>query len=241
MPDHLEIDSIIRSNVALITGNPDRVSTIISFLKNPKLLNSKRGLLCYEGDLNNPILVAATGMGAPATAIVVEELIELGIKAIVRVGSCGSIQDTVLAGDIVVPIACVRDEGTSKQYIESIFPAVADFTMHNMLIEKLQSFPIKFHTGIVHCKDAYYSERLEKQIDPSTIERRWNMWRQSGVLATEMESSAIFVLGSIRSIKTASILVAVDDVEDPSILVNAMMTAIETSLECLDIVSNLIK
>ena len=85
---------------AIITGDPKRVEIITSLLEGPQRLSDRRGFLCYRAHISKlPIFVVSTGIGGPSTAIVVEELVEIGIRIIIRIGTCGAIQRNIKVGD----------------------------------------------------------------------------------------------------------------------------------------------
>src|SRR5262245_47110523 len=99
MPDHLGIDKT-DCHFAILTGNPTRVESIATRLGNSTMLSDRRGFICSRAMLENaPVLIVSTGIGAPATAIVVEELIELGVTVLVRLGTCGALQSRISVGD----------------------------------------------------------------------------------------------------------------------------------------------
>jgi uridine phosphorylase len=225
--DHLGIEETAARS-AVITGDPDRVPRIAQLLGGGRELTARRGLLCHQVEVGGKaLLLVATGIGAPATAIVVEELAELGVHTIVRLGTCGALQPHILPGHLVVPTGCVRDEGTSRQYIDPAFPGVPDFALTSLLLAELRRRPVLCHAGVVHCKDAYYLERAGKQLVPEKTAEHWQILRRAGALATEMESSVLFVLGSLRNLRTATVLINVGKVTDPAVFANALNVAVE--------------
>lgn len=231
MPDHLGI-STTEARAAIITGNPERVPLIASSLQDSRFLTEQRGFVCYEGLWeSNPLLVVSTGIGAPSTAIVVEELIELGVQAIIRIGTCGALQSFIQPGDIIISTGCVRDEGTTAQYIDPIFPAVPDHVTLSELLRAASQQGHTYHVGITHSKDSYYMERRHKQVDPEGVHRRWVRWKSAGVLVTEMEASALFVLGSLRAIRTGAVLISVG--RDPIVSDQALQAAAVITLQSL--------
>jgi len=232
--DHLGIDST-EARRALLTGDPDRVPELVERLGGGHWITSHRGFLCHEATIgDDPLLVVGTGIGAPGTAIVVEELAELGVHTMVRLGTCGGLAPGIEPGHLVVPTGCVRDEGTSHQYIEASFPAVPDHELTTVLITALADRGAVFHCGITHCKDAYYLERPEKQLCPGEVGGRWRALRDAGVLATEMEASVLFVLGSLRRLRTAAVFVNVGTSTDAAAHATALdhaVAAVEVALE----------
>ncbi len=229
MPDHLDISST-QSRIALITGDPARVPIMAEYFDEPRRITDTRGFVCFEARCGeSPVLLVATGIGAPSTAIVVEELVELGVTCIVRLGTCGALQPHVKPHELIVSTASVRDEGTTCAYIDPGYPAVADHVLLTELLAAAERRGISTHVGVTHSKDAYYSERREKQVDAVGQARRWETWRRAGVLATEMETAALFVLGSLRSIRAGAVLISVGPRRDAK----AFRTALERALHCI--------
>jgi uridine phosphorylase len=209
MPDHLGINST-DARIAIIMGTPQRVPLLASFFDKPLQLTDRRGFLIYEAFLeNHKILFVSSGIGGPSTAIVIEELIDLGLEIIIRVGTCGSLLPSIRPGDIVISSGAIRAEGTSRQYIDSGYPAIPDPILLNRIINAASANGIAFHLGITHCKDAYYLEKPGKQLSPTEAGKQWEIWRNANALATEMEAAVLFVLGSIRGITTAAIFINV--------------------------------
>ena len=224
--DHLGIDHTLAQH-AIITGSPERVPDIVKCLGGGRELTNRRGLLCWESSCGEQAtLVVATGIGAPATAIVVEELAELGVHTIIRLGTCGALQKDIDPGSLVVPTGCVREEGTTQQYIDLSFPAVPDFQLTNILMNELSNNDRSFYFGVIHCKDSYYLEKPGKQLLPEVTGMHWEALRRAGVVATEMESSVLFILGTLRNLRTATVLISVGEVTDPMIFAKALDSAV---------------
>lgn len=237
MADHLGVRHT-SARLAIITGNPDRVPLISARFTDARQVAASRGFLCHEAlSEDSPMLILASGIGAPSTAIVVEELVDLGVTTIVRLGTCGGLRPDVKVGDLVIPSGCVREEGTTRQYVPIPFPAVPDYQMLDALARSAARLGLRFHVGITHCKDAYYSELPDRQLVPERSRERWTLWRSAGVLATEMEASALFVLGSLRRIRTGAIFVNVGKVTPRTTFdasLNAAVEVIRQALRQLD-------
>lgn len=213
---------------AIITGEPTRVPIIAKFISpsHNKKVSSSRGFLSYQCHIDDKeVLVISTGIGAPSTAIVVEELVQLGVGLIIRLGTCGAIQKHIHVGDLIIPTGSVRDEGTSVQYVDMNYPAVPDFYALNWLVLYAKQQDNPFHVGIIHSKDAYYSEKIGGQLDQHKAGQRWENLARFGILSTEMESSALFILGSLRKIQTASILINVGKVTAPDVFSKSLWNA----------------
>jgi len=183
----------------LIPGDPGRVEVIASFFDESEKGADYRGFVTYTGRKDGvEISVCSSGIGCPSAAIAVEELANIGAEVFIRVGTTGALQENVHMGDLVIASAAVRADGTSKIYAPLEFPAVADFDVSAALLQAAKKFKRRTHFGVVLSTDAFYgNHRIMKR------------WSKLGVLAVEMESSAIFTIAALKKLKAGSIL-AVD-------------------------------
>jgi uridine phosphorylase len=197
---------------AILTGDPYRVDLLVDAIGTQVDRWVKRGYVCAEAATEHgPVLVCATGIGGPSTAIAVEELGELGVTAFIRVGTCGSLQPHVEAGDLVLSTACVRDEGTSGQYLPGAYPAAADFGLLWSMVERAEVEGVRHHVGVTHAKDAYYAEAAQGRAMVVDWDSKWAALRATGVLATEMEAAALFAIAAVRGWRAAGVYTAVED------------------------------
>ena len=112
-----------------------------------------------------------------------------------------------MPGDLVVAEAAVRDEGTTGQYVPAGFPAVADREVTAALVAGLQDARLPHHVGIVHSKDSFYGQREPARMPVAPeLEARWRVWIRAGVLCSEMEAAAIFVVARIRQMRAGALL-----------------------------------
>ena len=120
-------------------------------------------------------------------------------------GTCGGIQPEVKSGDVVIATAAVRMDGTSKEYAPLEFPAVADLTVTNALVAAAGEEGACVHTGVVQCKDSFYGQHDPSEMPVSyELVNKWEAWKRLGCLASEMESSTLFVVGSFRHVRCGS-------------------------------------
>lgn len=178
-------------------SNVEALSNLV-LIKDPKELaynREYRSVIGYYKDI--PVLVVSTGIGGPSAGIAVEELANIGVTTLIRIGSSGALQDYLQLGDLIISAAAVRNEGTTKAYIENGYPAVANHQLVSTLenVSRAQNF--RFHTGLVRSHDSFYTEE-EERID--------QYWSSKEILGADMETSTLFVLGSLRGLQTASIL-----------------------------------
>jgi uridine phosphorylase len=199
--------------LVLLPGDPDRAHDIaMRFFEDPEEVAKKREYWSFRGKWKGvPVAVCSTGIGCPSAAIALEELIKVGCTTFLRVGTSGAISRFVKAGDLVIFTGSVRDDGTSRQYVPIEFPAVASPEFVLALIQAAKDSGIAFHVGIGHSKDAFYSEHSDYVADREGMKRKWEMMRNSGVLATEMEAAALFVIGHLRGVKVGTICVAIGE------------------------------
>ena len=180
-------------------------------LEGARQVAANREFVSWSGELEGArVTVTSTGIGCPSAAIAVEELYACGADTFVRVGTAGGMQQDVLVGDLVVAEAAVRDEGTSAQYVPLGFPAVADPDVTLALREGARGLGLRHHVGVVHSKDSFYGQREPERMPlADELAARWRAWIRAGVLCSEMEAAAIYVVArSLRARAGGLMLIA---------------------------------
>ncbi len=210
---HIGIGSGEIPELVLLPGDPDRSKAIaMGFFDEPEEIAKRREYWSFKGHWKGvPVAVCSTGIGCPSAAIAIEELVKVGCTTFIRVGTSGAISREVNSGDIVIFTGAVRDDGTSRQYVPISFPAVADPLVVMALKNAAEAKGVTYHVGIGHSKDAFYSEHPEFVSDPAGTRRKWEMLRNSRVLATEMEAAALFVIGHLRGVKVGTACVVIGE------------------------------
>ena len=229
----------------LITcGDPGRAQRIASeFLTHIQELAKNREYWSFIGKYKGvELIVSSMGIGSPSTAIGLEEFALAGVDTFIRVGTSGSLSPDIPHGSIVNAIASVRDEGTTRQYIPLEYPAVATPDVLLALRQAATLLPeIKYFEGIVHSKDAFYSEYPDFTAQESYNKSRWKSWQKGNVLATEMECSALFVLAQMRKWRAGSILAVIgstwSDAPVSTDHSSGQTEAITTALEAITILA----
>ncbi len=199
----------------ILPGDPKRCAKIAAYFEDAKLMADRREFTTYTGYLNGTkVSVTSTGIGGPSAAIALEELVKIGGKYFIRVGTCGGMDTNVKSGDLVIATGAIRMEGTSKEYAPIEFPAVADYDIVTSLINASRKLNLPYHVGVVECKDSFYGQH-NPEIMPVNYEltNKWNAWLKLGTLASEMESAALFVTGSYLRVKVGSIFLVVANQE----------------------------
>ena len=121
-------------------------------------------------------------------------------------GTCGGIDLSVQSGDVVVATGAVRMEGTSREYAPIEWPAVPDFTVTTALVEACKNLGYPWHAGVVQCKDSFYGQHSPARMPVSyELEQKWEAWKRLGVLASEMESAALFAVAAARRVRVGSV------------------------------------
>lgn len=207
----LKKEDLKGAKYAILPGDPDRVDLIASHLEEPTFLNKTREYRSFLGKIANEyVLVISTGMGGPSTAICVEELFQIGITNLIRVGTSGGMQLDVEAGDIVIASSAIRAEGTSREYLPLEFPAVADISLVNALIKSSENLGYKYHVGTVHCKDSFYGQHSPERMPVgSELKQKWDSYIKGGALCSEMETASLFTVAQVLKIKAAAVLLVI--------------------------------
>ena len=198
---HMKFEAEDLAQHVMLVGNPQRAEQVSKLFEGARLVNDYRYLLVFTGMYEGARLsVATTGMWAPSTAIVVEELCNLGARVLVRVGSAGGVASDVDAGDLVVATGSIRDDGTSPQYLPLSFPAVPDADLLGITMQAARDLVPTAKHGVVISSDAFYRNYSKDKMD---------LMMQSGVKAIEMESGCVFIVGQFRGVRTSA-LFAID-------------------------------
>lgn len=201
----------------LLPGDPARATYIATrYLSNATLIAQNREFTTYTGRYKSiPITVTSTGIGCPSTAIAVEELINLGAKILIRVGTCGgALKKKILPGAIIIPTATVREEGTTAEYIPLQFPAVADYTIVQALEQAAKQNSYRFAVGVNRTHDAFYGQAKNiKSWGTPYTDPRMKTWAYP-LVSSEMEAAALFIIALMRGVKAGAVL-AVNSYPEP--------------------------
>lgn len=194
----------------LVPGDPFRTDKIAELLDNPVLVAHNREHKTWTGTLNGEkVSVTSTGMGCPSTAIAIEELIHCGAEVFIRVGTCGRVcpesYNEELEGVIIT--GAVRDEGTTVHYVPIEYPAIADRHVVDALARAAAAKGYPFAEGIAQSKDSFYGQHDPDSMPNSgRLHQRWEAWEKSRVMASEMETAALFIVSSVRGVKSGAIM-----------------------------------
>lgn len=184
----------------LLPGDPARSDIAAKYLENGELKANNREHRTFTGYYKGiKISVTSTGMGCPSAAIAAEELINIGAKTLIRIGSSAALDPRVKIGDLLVTTGAMKNEGTSRFYVPDSFPAVPDLELTSMLIqtakEMTRGTDISVFAGITSSDDAFYGET------PEFLDKL----RSYKVMNLDMESSALYTVAHLRGVRAATI------------------------------------
>jgi len=203
MPIHLRAEPGDYAHACLLPGDPLRAQYIAeTYFDDAKQVNAERGLLGYTGTWDGkPVSVQGTGMGCPGATIVFEELIQLGVKRLLRVGTCGGLQADHALGDLIVAISAVPADATATHLVggEAHCPTASRELVHEAVhVAKHADEP--YRVGPIVSSDLFYNP------DEGQYER----WSKRGILAVEMEAAALFTLAALRGVHGGCLLTVSD-------------------------------
>jgi purine-nucleoside phosphorylase len=190
MSIHIAAKSGEIADTILLPGDPLRAKFIAeNFLEGVKQYTDVRNILGYTGTYRGkPVSVQGTGMGIPSISIYVNELFrDYGVKRAIRVGTAGSIQETLKVRDIVIALSACTDSGAnSLRFGGRNFAPTASFNLVKKAYDTAVEKGLKPAVGSVASSDLFYTE------DPEA----WKIWAKYGVLALEMESAELYTLAA---------------------------------------------
>jgi uridine phosphorylase len=231
---HVKLSAGDVGEYVFLPGDPERVSLIAAHLDDASHVVSNREFTTWTGSLDGTqVSVTSTGIGAPSTAIAVEELCNVGAHTLIRLGSAGAISAELQLGHVVIAQAAVREDGTSALYAPENVPAVADFDITTALRDGAAAAGHHCHTGTVLSSDAFYPDEDPDRMPLGSLLRdRLVAYHRCGVLAVEMESSALFLVAQIRRARAGTILGVVNTVggEMPASIALLLEATIESAI-----------
>lgn len=182
----------------LLPGDPGRVQRVAEMLDTCREVAYNREFRTITGIYRGmPVSATSTGIGGASAAIAVEELLRIGARILVRIGSCGAMQPGMRVGGLVLAVAAVREDGASRMYVPGGYPAVADPELVRALAEAAGDLRVPAYTGLVRSHDSFYTDRESELMD---------FWARKGILASDMETAALFTVARLRGGRAASIL-----------------------------------
>jgi uridine phosphorylase len=221
-PIHLRPTAALAERV-LLPGDPGRALMLAQFLlEQPLMFNHHRGLWGYTGMAahGEPLTIQSTGMGGPSAAIVLHELIALGVMRAIRVGTCGALDPTLGLGELVVVREAIAADGTSAALgangLTNADPALTD-----ALADRLGLGADQLDVGgdqaeaLAHTRGAHQGRVVSTDLFYERDSERNAGWSAEGAIAVEMEASALFAIGAATGIQVACLLAVTDTFDRP--------------------------
>jgi uridine phosphorylase len=210
---HLALKAEELGKVAIICGDPERVAAISQHLDNTKVISQHREYTTHIGYLEGErVNVVSHGIGGPAAAIAIEELARLGVKAMIRIGTCGTIDKSVHLGDSIIAEASVRLDGVTDAFVMKGYPAAATPEMTMALKTAADKKGKRYRSGIMASTDSFYVGQGRPGLNgyfPSHQTHLIEDLQKAHVLGFEMETSTLFTLGRVYALSTGAILAAI--------------------------------
>jgi len=228
-----------------LCGEPERVPKIASALDGAQKVTQVREYTVYRGTIDgNDVSVASTGIGGPSTAILLEEMSNLGSETFIRIGTSGGIADGLAKGDFVIASGAVRADGTSKSYAWPEYPACAHYQVVSALVNSASESGAKFQVGLCYSVDGFYSENKvlengelkpmsQSGYMPSFMTTRLSDVKKMGVKNIEMENGTIFTLGSLLGLRTGAICTVSDVV--PWHPTDTVLDSEQNMMDCISV------
>ena len=204
-PVHVRAEPGDFAESVLLPGDPLRAQYIAeNFFEDARLVTKERGMLGYTGTYKGePVSVQATGMGCPSASIVTEELIQLGAKNLLRVGTCGGYHQGLQLGDLIVATAATPQDGTVSSITRGVpYAPAAHFDVVHAAHHAAEAAGRRTFVGPIVSSDLFY--------DPTEDPAR--LWGDLGVLAVEMEAAAIFTIAAMRGVRAGCLLTVSDTI-----------------------------
>lgn len=246
-----DVDGI---DVALLSGDPGRAAKIAGasadasqnkYLQLERRLSEGRGLNSYIARYpdGKRIVSATSGMGSPSLSIVVNELAQVGIRQIIRVGLTGSIQDDVLEGSVVITRASLCRQGAANDVAPVDYPAAANPFVTVALVEAARKLGVDWHVGLTASVDTFYEgqERMESSFNRHRLRSMVGLveeFRNLNLLNFEMESGTLFKMANAYGLAAGCICAVANrrtrtEYIDPNAKVIAEDNAIRVALEAV--------
>ena len=191
-----------------LPGDPGRCEVIAGYFESPRHVGQNREYNTWTGTVNGEaVSVTSTGIGGPSAAIAMEELVRVGADTFIRVGTSGSMQESVVPGDLAIVAAAIRDEGTGLHYLPVEFPAVADVDVTLALREGARRLGLRAHVGVGQSKDSFYGQHEPGRMPVADrLRQRWAAWMAGGAICSEMEAAALYIVAATLRVRAGGIM-----------------------------------
>ena len=192
------------AETVLLPGDPYRAKWAAEkFLDAPKLINEVRGMLGFTGTYQgNRVTIQGTGMGMASLSIYVNELIrDFGAKTLIRIGSCGAMQDRVELRDVIIAMSATTIATPSRTIMRELnFAPTADFALLRAAADAAAKLDLGVHVGGIYSSDTFYDERPDLNTEMT----------RHGILGVEMEAAELYTLAARHGVRALAVLTVSD-------------------------------
>jgi len=193
----------------LLPGDPERVPMMANLWDEQKHIATYREHVTYTGKVGGVELSAcSTGAGGPSTASALEELAEVGADTFIRVGTCGAMQDYIAPGDLIICAGAVRYDGTSDQYVDKSYPALANQEVVMALIEAAERLNVTYHVGLAYTSASFFCGQGRPGFNDyrqSWMNTILDDMQKAGVLNFEMEAATVLTLSNLFGLRAGAV------------------------------------
>jgi uridine phosphorylase len=211
----------------LLTGDPARVERIADMLDDAREIARNREYLVVTGACNGQSVSAlSAGIGAPSTAIALEELATLGVRSVVRLGTMMGVHSPL--GSVVLSTGAARFEGTSSAYLPLAYPAIPDWELAHTLAASGREHGLDVRLGVTSTHDDFYPSMAPGLVNRGSLDLE--IAHRAGVLALDMETSLFYVLGMVLGLAVASMCLVTVQAEPYAALPSDQRAALETRM-----------
>ena len=208
----------------ILPGAPERTLIIAEAWEDAREIASYREYKTVTGRYKGmPVGTTSTGIGAASSEIAIHELSTLGVHTCIRVGTTGVIQPEYDLGDLIIPVACVRHDGTSDNYIEPAYPAAADTVVTMALMQACENLGYRYGVGVGYTASSFYIGQARSIAEGAPARKKGTVYepsfmgamiddlRTAGVINIEMEAAGQFVVGRLHGMRMGAILAVVSN------------------------------
>ncbi len=208
MPIHLRAENGDYAPNVLCPGDPRRATYIAETFFDPgyRCVNEERGMLGFTGTFEGqPISVQTTGMGCPSCGIVFEELLMLGARRLIRVGTCGGLKDGMRMGDTVIGLAATAEDETPLRVAQMpSYAPMGTFELAETAARLSREHGATVHVGPIVTSGVFYDP------DPGTFAR----WKRTGHIGVEMEAAMMYTIAAVNGIEALAMMTVSDLLEE---------------------------
>jgi uridine phosphorylase len=188
------------ASCALVVGDPKRAALAAELLTNAEEVGCNREYTTFTGEFAaKRVTISSHGVGGSGASICFEELIQGGVKTIIRAGTCGAMRQGIQDGELIIGTGAIREDGTSEKLVPIAYPAIADRHVISALgAAAAAQDDTRYHEGIILTQGYFYPGVL-----PSTLE----LWLGAdvNVCAVEMELATLLIIAGMRGVRAGGI------------------------------------